>query len=125
MFILYLLTNGFNAGMITDLTYLKSLANDDESFIRDMINIFKEQIEEYKIQMPELLVNSDYNSLSKMAHKAKSSVAVMGMAAEAEKLKELEALARNSKETERYEEMVRHFLRKSGEAIAELDAAYP
>lgn len=111
--------------MITDLTYLKSLANDDESFIRDMINIFKEQIEEYKTQMPEFLESANFDRLSKMAHKAKSSVAVMGMNSEAELLKELEILAKNSEQVERYEGMLESFFKKSDEALNELKAAYP
>ena len=86
--------------MITDLTYLKSLASEDESFIRDMINIFREQFEEYAKEMPELLEEAEFIKLSKMAHKAKSSVAVMGMSAVADMLQKLEMLAKSGEQSE-------------------------
>ena len=107
--------------MITDLNYLKTMSGGDSKFIQEMIELFREQIEEYKQIMPELLQNKDYNGLSKMAHKAKSSVAVMGMAMVAEELKELEILAQEEKEVERYEAMVAHFLEQSTLAIVELE----
>ena len=112
-------------GMITDLSYLKSLASDDDSFIRDMINIFIEQVDEYKTAMPELLLKADYDRLSKMAHKAKSSLAVMGMAEVADMLQKLEILAQKGDEIESYAGMIDLFITKSDEAIHELQQAYP
>lgn len=107
--------------MITDLNYLKTMSGGDPVFIREMIDLFREQIEEYKSEMPELLRNKEYSSLSKMAHKAKSSVAVMGMNQVAELLKELEILAGEEKEVERFESMIEEFLSKSQLAIEELE----
>lgn len=97
------------------------MSGGDSKFIQEMIELFREQIEEYKQLMPELLRNKDYNSLSKMAHKAKSSVAVMGMRQVADVLKELEILAHDEKEVERYDSMVKHFLDQSQLAIVELE----
>ncbi len=111
--------------MITDLSYLKSLASNDESFIRDMINIFNEQLDEYKTEMPELLKNAEYDKLSKMAHKAKSSVAVMGMKAEAEMLQKLEIMALKSEEIDTYPGMIDLFFERIEGAIKELEEAYP
>jgi HPt (histidine-containing phosphotransfer) domain-containing protein len=107
--------------MITDLNYLKAMSGGDPVFIREMIDLFREQIEEYKKEMPELLRNKEYSSLSKMAHKAKSSVAVMGMNQVAELLKELEILAAEEKEVEQFESMINEFLSKSELAIVELE----
>ena len=110
--------------MITDLNYLKTMSGGDSKFIREMIDLFREQIEEYKSIMPELLQKGDYDGLSKVAHKAKSSVAVMGMIQVAELLKELEILANEQKEVDRYESMVTHFLEQSELAIVELEASF-
>ena len=107
--------------MITDLNYLKTMSGGDDQFIEEMIGLFREQIEEYKIQMPELLRNRQYNNLSKLAHKAKSSVAVMGMNDMADLLKELEILAHEEKEVERYDGMISEFLEQSRLALEELD----
>lgn len=107
--------------MITDLTYLKSMANEDIHFIKEMIDIFKVQIEEYSIKMPELLAKEDYENLSKLAHKAKSSVAVMGMSKEAEILGKLENNARARIEIQTYKSMVDTFVEHAAEAVTELN----
>lgn len=110
--------------MITDLNYLKTMSGGDSKFIREMIDLFREQIDEYKSIMPELLQNKDYDGLSKIAHKAKSSVAVMGMIQVSELLKELEVIANEGKEVERYESMINHFIEQSELAITELEDSY-
>ena len=89
-----------------------------------MIDLFREQILEYKSIMPELLEKKDYDSLSKMAHKAKSSVAVMGMEQVADQLKELEILANEQREVDRYESLISHFLEQSELALMELEDSY-
>ena len=110
--------------MITDLNYLKTMSGGDPKFIREMIDLFREQILEYKSIMPELLEKKDYDSLSKMAHKAKSSVAVMGMEQVADQLKELEILANEQREVDRYESLISHFLEQSELALMELEDSY-
>ena len=97
------------------------MSGGDEKFITEMIGLFREQVAEYKEAMPKLLEEKSYDALSKMAHKAKSSVAVMGMTEAAELLKELEILAHEEKEPERYEEMIYSFIAQSELALAELD----
>lgn len=114
-------STSFHVVMITDLNYLKTMSGGDSKFIQEMIDLFREQIEEYRQTMPELLRKKEYDSLSKMAHKAKSSVAVMGMTEVADQLKELEILAQEEKEVDRYESMINEFLEKSQLAIQELE----
>ena len=110
--------------MITDLNYLKTMSGGDPKFIREMIDLFREQIDEYKSIMPELLDKKDYDSLSKIAHKAKSSVAVMGMTDVADLLKELEILANDGKDVDRYDSLIKYFLEQSELALTELDGSY-
>ncbi len=100
------------------------MSGGDAKFIREMIDLFREQIYEYKSIMPELLLNKDYDGLSKIAHKAKSSVAVMGMTEVADHLKELEILTHDQKEVEKYKSLITHFLEQSELAITELESAY-
>ena len=107
--------------MITDLNYLKTMSGGNEQFIAEMIALFREQVDEYRVQMPQLLQQGDYDGLSKMAHKAKSSVAVMGMSQTAELLKDLEILAKEEKEVERFGDMIRDFLDQSQQALEELN----
>jgi len=107
--------------MITDLSYLRSMSSDDAGFISEMVAIFKEQIEEYSVQMPELLKKKDYLNLSRLAHKAKSSVAVMGMSKEAEMLKTLEINAVKELEIDTYAPIIDTFIKNSFAALEELD----
>jgi len=110
--------------MIADLNYLKTMSGGDSKFIGEMIDLFREQIDEYKLIMPELLQKKKYDELSKVAHKAKSSVAVMGMKEAAEILKELEILAQGGKEVEQYGSMIDEFLEQSQLALKELEGNY-
>jgi len=107
--------------MITDLSYLREMSGNDIHFIREMIDLFRDQVEEFTRTLPELLERSDYERLSKTAHKAKSSVAVMGMTREAEMLKELEANALKTENTDSYKHIINTFIERTGEALRELD----
>ena len=100
------------------------MSGGDAAFIREMIDLFREQVNEYKELMPELLRKKDYDSLSKMAHKAKSSVAVMWMKHVSEQLKDLERLASKGEEVDRYESLVNEFLQQSELAVLELENSY-
>lgn len=110
-----------NMAMITDLSYLESMSENNKEFIAEMVGIFREQIEEYKQQMPALLEKSDFGNLSKVAHKAKSSVAVMGMAKEAELLKNLELNASTGTNVDSFKSMIDTFIYNSANALIELD----
>jgi len=106
--------------MITNLNYLKTMSGGDSAFIMEMINLFIEQVQEYSALMPALLEEKKWEDLGKLAHKAKSSVAVMGMNETADLLKEMEILAREAKDVERYPDMVAQFLANCSQAITEL-----
>lgn len=107
--------------MITDLSYLESMSENNKDFIAEMVGIFREQIEEYKQQLPALMEKSDFENLSKVAHKAKSSVAVMGMSEEAELLKKLELNAITGTNVDSFKSMIDTFIHSSTNALLELD----
>jgi HPt (histidine-containing phosphotransfer) domain-containing protein len=107
--------------MLTDLTYLKSMANDDVNFLKEMVDIFREQVGEYSTELPKLLANEDYDSLSKLAHKAKSSVAIMGMTSETNLLAQLEQNAKNRVDIDSYHKIINTFIENASLAIIELD----
>lgn len=65
---------------LIDLSYLESIANGDEKTLKELVNIFIEQVEEFKVQLPIYLKNSAWKELGALAHKTKSSVVAMGMA---------------------------------------------
>jgi len=106
--------------MKTDLTYLKSMSGDSFAVIKEMIDIFAEQVVEISEEMNDALNSKDWLRLSKLAHKAKSSVAIMGMNDMALSLKRLELSAGEGKEPEIYSEIVNQFKIDCSEATVEL-----
>lgn len=107
--------------MVTDLTYLKKMTDGNPDVIREMIELFAAQIEEYTEEMKKCLDAKEWCNLANVSHKAKSSVAIMGMDELAVKLKELELLALDEKEVEKYPEYVDHFITASETALKELN----
>jgi len=106
--------------MVTDLTYLKNMADGNEDIVLDLIHIFIDQVDEFRDGMQKGLIEKDWQMLSKVAHKAKSSVAVMGMKDMADQLKNLELNSMNGINTEHYNEIVNDFFEACNEAVIEL-----
>jgi len=106
--------------MKTDLTYLKTMSGEDPELMTEMIEIFIAQVEEFKNDLQTLHDKGEYSELGKMAHKAKSSVAIMGMEVLADKLKELELLTKENKKTESFQNYISLFNSECDEAIVEL-----
>jgi HPt (histidine-containing phosphotransfer) domain-containing protein len=109
--------------MKTDLTYLKNMAGGNIEFVKEMISIFEEQVIELKEDMTKAFNSQNWSALGKVAHKAKSSIAVVGMTDLANELKSLELLAGEGKEIEKYKAIVDRFVIESTEASAELSKA--
>jgi HPt (histidine-containing phosphotransfer) domain-containing protein len=106
--------------MVTDLTYLTNMAGGNPEIVKEMIQIFIDQAQEYIVEMRKYLDEKDYLSLGRLAHKSKSSVAIMGMNDLAAELKILELLAKESNEPEKYPVMVDNFINQCKIAIEEL-----
>ena len=107
--------------MKTDLSYLKSMTEGDRELISEMIEIFSTQVEEYNGLMQDYLRQKDWQELSRLAHKAKSSVAIMGMKELADKLRKLEVMAKEEKEVHSFPSYVEYFNIACNEAITELN----
>lgn len=63
-----------------DLSYLESIANGNNDILKELINIFVDQVEEFKIGLNTHFNNKSWKELGALAHKAKASVIAMGMA---------------------------------------------
>lgn len=81
-----------------DLTYLKTISDGDEAIVKELIEIFIEQVPEFTIGLQDNFKLKNWNSIAALAHKAKSSVISMGMTELGEvDLKNLELLAKNKR----------------------------
>ena len=101
--------------------YLDSVAGDDPQIIAELVTMFREQAAEIYSEMLAFLSKKEFTSLGMLAHKAKSSVAIMGMSELAAMLKTLELSAKEGKNTESYESCIEKFGKDTGLAIKELE----
>jgi HPt (histidine-containing phosphotransfer) domain-containing protein len=101
--------------------YLDSVAGDDPQIISEIVNMFKDQALEIYKEMETLFINKDYIQLGMLAHKAKSSVAIMGMNELATMLKSFELAAKDGKDIELYESYINKFGEDTKTAITELE----
>jgi len=104
-----------------NMEYLDSVSGGDPLIIKEIVIIFREQSVEIYDEMKTLLEAKSYKSLGLLAHKAKSSVAIMGMMQLAEMLKTFELQTREEKEILLYETYIERFFSETQEAIRELD----
>jgi len=93
--------------------YLDSVSGGDNEIIREIVVMFGEQVIE--------IHNQIYPQLGMLAHKAKSSVAIMGMESLALMLKTFELQAKEGLESEKYESYINRFAYEGGEAVKELN----
>lgn len=107
--------------MKTDLSYLQEMSGGNKELVNEMINIFKSQVIEFVADMENHLRNREFEQLGKLAHKAKSSVSIMGLNDLAKDLKNLEDLAKHGKNPEVYPVIIQNFKSKTSEAIEELN----
>ena len=107
--------------MKIDLTYLKNMSAGNKELIIEMIGIFKSQVTEFNQGMADYYEKKQYDLLGRLAHKAKSSISIMGLNDLAIELKNFENLAKESLEVEKYPGFIKNFKDETAEAIQELD----
>lgn len=105
---------------LIDLTYLKEISEGDPNLINDLSEMFFQQIPEYQEKLNAYLNESDFYNLSRIAHKAKSAILMVGIQGLADELKKLEENAKEKKNIHEYQEIIAKFVRESNIAIAEL-----
>ena len=106
--------------MITDLKYLQQMTDNDSGMMREMIELFLHQLAEMKEDIKLLVVNKNWVELSRLAHKIKSSALVMGIEQMSNDMKELEFLAKEGRNVERYPDYIERFITMTDITEAEL-----
>ncbi|HLN22080.1 MAG TPA: Hpt domain-containing protein [Bacteroidales bacterium] len=101
--------------------YLDSVSGGDPVIIKELVDIFREQVSEIVDSMITARENKDYTQLALLAHKVKSSVAIMGMADLATMLKTFDLKAREATDTGSYESYIERLRSDTASAIVELD----
>ncbi len=121
--IIHLLTGmDLKTDTVADLSYLITISEGNNILIKDLIEIFKSQVPEYISEFRQYLETRNWKALGSTAHRAKSSMAMMGIRILETKLKELEILAKSEEQTETYPEYISLFEEIAAKAVVELDA---
>jgi HPt (histidine-containing phosphotransfer) domain-containing protein len=104
-----------------NVEYLDSVTGGDPDITREIVNMFNEQVTEAYAEMLKLNTSGDYHNLGQLAHKVKSSAAIMGMTELALMLKTFELQTRERLETDRYPAYIERFRSDTAAAVAELE----
>ncbi len=107
--------------MKTDLTYLKNMSAGNKDLVIEMITIFKSQVVEFVVDMNKFYKDKEYEQLGRLAHKAKSSISIMGLEKLAAELKTFEILAKSGEKVEKYPVFIENFKKETEEAVEELN----
>ncbi|MBP8958807.1 MAG: Hpt domain-containing protein [Bacteroidales bacterium] len=101
--------------------YINSVTGGDKNTIVEILEMFREQVNEVTFDMKKFLDDNDYFNLSMIVHKVKSSVAIMGMEQLENMLNVFEHQAREGEEKEKYGDYILRFEHDTSEAILELE----
>lgn len=107
---------------LTNLSYLKEITGGEPEIMKEFIQMFFEQIPEFRDGLSSHLANQKWKELGELAHKAKSSVMTFGMNELGYRLKELQLKTQRLEEIETYKEYVDEFLAEIAQAEEELNA---
>ncbi len=104
----------------TNLDYLRNITGGDPDSIREIIMLFIEQVPDFVGNMKKHLSEKNYSELGKEAHKAKSSVLILGMNDLGIDLKMLQLATINKTAEDTYAQHVNRFEKDCEMAIKEL-----
>jgi len=101
--------------------YLEMVTGGDKAVASELIGIFANQVVEFGEKMRILNVSRSFIELGQLAHKAKSSVSIMGMEKLAELLKELELDCHTGINNEKYHGIIETFCSETEGSVLELE----
>jgi HPt (histidine-containing phosphotransfer) domain-containing protein len=104
------------------IEYLEMVAGGDSDLLKELVSMFKDQVAEFNSEMDVLFREKNYYALGNLAHKAKSSVAIMGLDSLANMLKTFELQANEGKNSDMYESYISRFENDTKHAISELES---
>lgn len=107
-----------------DLTYLNSITDGNKEFVTELIDIIKIQLPEFIEDLNKAYSNKDNETLSKIAHKAKSTIAIMGLQSLTDLLNKLEREAANNENEAAYEGYIKEFELSATNGLEQLEAIF-
>jgi PAS domain S-box-containing protein len=115
--------NNNNVGSAkVDLTYLRSVSDNNEEFIKEMILTFVQTIPAVLTEMDVCLTEKNWDRLSRLAHQIKPSFTLMGIHNTRENILFIETNAKNEVNTEEVSRRTLNFIQSCREIVADLQS---
>lgn len=105
---------------LLNFEYIESVAQNDADLKNELLHLFIKQLSETKTHLNKYLAEKNYDMLSAVAHKAKSSVAMFGIEALRKDMEQLESDTRERKNKENYLKIVENFNLLSEQILEEM-----
>jgi len=105
-----------------DLTMIQSVSGGDEAFIRKMIHLFIQTVPQNVRELVDATSQGNWEQVSKMAHKLKSTIDSMGIRSIHDQIRTVEMHAKNQEHLELLPEMVKQVESVVSACISQLHA---
>lgn len=105
-----------------NLEYLHEITDGEKPIIRVILEMFNTQVPEFIQNLNRFYQAGDYNSLGREAHKAKSSLQIVGMTDLENDMKILIKKTAEGTDVLTYPDHIRNFEIQCNGAVAEIDA---
>ena len=113
-----------NGTKLIDLSYMDMMADGDDDMKKMMLELlFEEPLQEIK-SMYKLVRNSDLDSLGKVSHKMKSTLAFVGNDTLTNTNKEIERISKFNQDTDKLPDLVKTLDTLYQQALVELKSEH-
>lgn len=107
-----------------DLSYLELMSDGDDDMKKTMLEMLLEELPEEIQKMSQLTAAENWEELSSVSHKMKSTLSFVGYEAMTEMNKELELLAKHQENPKRMVTLMGELEEKLAEVMPEIQAEF-
>jgi HPt (histidine-containing phosphotransfer) domain-containing protein len=108
-----------------NLDYLKQVFQGNDAMVHRILDLFEVEVPRYFDTMEELAAKGRWRELHPLAHKAKSSIGMLGMLGLQEQILKMEQLSRTGTDDAHLAEVLKEARRSLTAALASLLAGRP
>ncbi|MDN5201026.1 Hpt domain-containing protein [Fulvivirgaceae bacterium BMA10] len=109
---------------LLDLSYLEQVCGANKAIVAKMIDMFVEQTPKQLAQMHEFFEKESWEELFKVAHKTKSSLAMMGARSIEQELQDLEQFAAKKMNLEQIPGLIETIEATCKELLSEIEEVH-
>jgi len=110
-----------NSGYSFDLSYLNQVFQGNQVMIKQIISMFVKQVPSYIQEMEECVLKMDLDGLHPLAHKAKSSIAMLGLKDMEELILSIESRSKNGENLDELPDLVKQVSEECNEIKIQLE----